>query len=329
MSRLKIVVPIFNDWQSFLMLVRDLDHACAETCREISVLAIDDGSTDEPPENLTSIEPVSVLSNIEIVRLAMNLGHTRAIAIGMALASEASNIDAIVVMDGDGEDRPLDIRHLLNAVEGQRDFIAVAERRKRSESFSFRLFYHFYKFTFALLTGRKISFGNFSITSPSYARRLAMLPDLWNNFPAALIRSRLPIHRVPTDRGRRYAGTSKMNYVSLMVLGLSGVSIYSDAIMVRMLVATGALLVAGVVAISTVLIMRLFTNLATPGWATTVAFGTMIIVCQAVFSTLTSLLLLLNGRSQRLIVPALDHNRFIHSRKVIAFAPTSPVLPHI
>ncbi len=114
-----------------------------------------------------------------------------------------------------------------------------------------------------------------------------------------------------------------MNYISLMVLGLSGISVYSDAIFVRMLIATGCLLVASVIAGGVVAAIRLFTDLATPGWATTVEFGIIIIVFQAVVSTLTALLLLLSSRSQRSIVPALDYGRFVDScTELTSRAPT-------
>ena len=67
----------------------------------------------------------------------------------------------------------------------------------------------------------------------------------------------MPITQIPIDRGCRYAGTSKMNYVSLIVHGLSGISVYSDVIFVRMLAATGGLFVLSVVAIASVISIRL------------------------------------------------------------------------
>jgi len=313
MKHLKIVVPVFNDWKSFFLLLRELDRVFADRRYIVSVLAVDDGSTDEAPTTLEEAGVLSALSNVRIAKLAMNLGHQRAVAVGLSVAIEESDVDAVVIMDADGEDRPQDVPRLIAAADGKRDFVVVAERRKRVESLSFKLFYTLYRITFATLTGRKISFGNFSLISRQYVRRLTMTPDLWNNLSAALIRSRLPIQRLPTDRGHRYHGTSKMSYVSLMVLGLSGISVYSDAIFVRMLIATCCLLVTSVVAGGVVAFMRLFTDLATPGWATTVEFGIIIIVFQAVVSTLTALLLLLSSRSQRSIVPALDYGRFVDS----------------
>jgi polyisoprenyl-phosphate glycosyltransferase len=216
-------------------------------------------------------------------------------------------------MDGDGEDRPEDALRLVGVHAKKRNSIVVATRQKRSETFSFQLFYFFYKMTFAVLTGRRINFGNFSLIPRQYIRRLVMMPELWNNLPAALIRSCLPLEELPTRRGRRYAGTSKMNYVSLMVFGLSGISVFTDVMFVRMLIMTGCLLAMGTIASSVVIAMRALTTFASPGWATTVAFGFLIVIVQATVSTLTVLLLLLNGRSQRTIIPGLDCKQFILS----------------
>jgi polyisoprenyl-phosphate glycosyltransferase len=309
----RVVVPIFNDWSSFCILLRDLDRVFAETRREFSVIAVDDGSTDDPSDCLDNLGPVSALSRVRIVKLATNLGHQRAIAVGLTVANEDLSTDAVIVMDGDGEDRPEDALRLLGVNEREGNSIVVATRLERSETFSFKLLYFFYKMTFAILTGRKIKFGNFSLIPRQHIRRLVMMPDLWNNLPAALIRSRLPLIELPTKRGRRYAGTSKMNCVSLIVFGLSGISVFTDVMFVRMLILTGGLLALGTVATGVVAAMRALTNFASPGWATTVVFGFIIVIAQASVSTLTVLLLLLNGRSQRTIIPRLDCKQFILS----------------
>jgi cellulose synthase/poly-beta-1,6-N-acetylglucosamine synthase-like glycosyltransferase len=322
MKHLRIVTPIFNDWPAFLMLLRDLDQVCAKLDCGVSVLAIDDGSTDDMPVDPFQGGPLFRLREVEVVKLAVNLGHQRAIAVGVSMAARDPDVDAILIMDGDGEDRPQDIPHLLAAAAGQPDFVVVAQRRHRTESFSFRVFYMLYKLAFALLTGRRISFGNFSLISRDYARRLTMVPELWNNLPAALLRCRLPIQRLPIDRGHRYAGTSKMNYVALMVHGLSAISVYSDAIFIRMLIATGILFVVSCFVIATVISMRLFfPGMATPGWATTVVLGTMIILFQALVSTVAAALLLLNNRNQRLMTPALDYDQYVLSRTELRLHP--------
>lgn len=222
---LKIVLPVYNDWASFQALLKDIDLAAGETGRRVSVLAVDDGSSDEPPEDLYGLGDLPNVESVERVDLALNLGHQRALAIGICAALDDQQMEQLVVMDADGEDRPRDIGLLLRAAEERPESITVAQRRRRNEKLSFRLFYKAYKWAFLMLTGKEISFGNFCLLSRSQALRLSMVSELWNNLPAAMMRSRLPIHLVPIDRGRRYFGSSKMGFVSLSLHGMSAYSV--------------------------------------------------------------------------------------------------------
>jgi len=145
-----------------------------------------------------------------------------------------------------------------------------------------------------------------------------MIPDLWNNLPAAILRSRLPIVSIPIDRGRRYAGTSKMNFTSLVVHGLSGISVYADTIFIRLLLLTILLVVFSAFSVGIVLTLRLFFPVhATPGWATTVTFGLIIILLQVFFTALSSILMLLNSRVQRLIIPIVDFKPYVGFRQLL------------
>lgn len=310
---LHIVVPIFNDWVSFVALLKDIDHVSSTLDWAVSVIAVDDGSTEEAPASIKDVSLFPSLREIRLVELATNVGHQRAIAIGVSMAVSETDAEAIVVMDSDGEDRPQDIPRLLAATQGKSEFAVVARRARRTNTLIFKAFYALYKAVFGILTGRSINFGNFCLISRGYAKRLVMTPELWNNLPAAVLRSRVPVVELPTDRGNRYAGTSKMNYVSLIVHGMGGISVYSDVIFVRMLAATAAFLVFSVVVIGSVVSMKLFSNLNTPGWTTTVVFSILIILLQTIVTTLMTMLLLLNNRSQRLVVPKHDYRDYVAS----------------
>jgi polyisoprenyl-phosphate glycosyltransferase len=317
-TRLKLIIPVFNDWDSFCILLQALDALAAEEPYQITVSAIDDGSIQSAAEVFASAEKLQFLHRVEIIRLSVNVGHQRAIAIGLCVAAEDADYDAVLVMDSDGEDPPEVIPELLERSMGKEDFCIVASRRKRSENFTFKASYLIYKTIFTIVTGKKISFGNFSLVSAGYSRRLIMIPDLWNNLPAAILRSRLPLEKVMVDRGRRYAGKSQMNFTSLIVHGLSAISVYADTIFVRLLVATIILFGLTIVAISGTLLLRLFVPAhATPGWATTVSFGMIIILLQVLFTTLTSILMLLNNRVQRLVIPAVDFKPYVHTREIV------------
>ena len=283
----------------------------------ITVSAVDDGSTDVEASTAEAAKGLSFLERVEVVRLWVNVGHQRAIAIGLCMASEDKDFDIVMIMDSDGEDPPEAIAQLLAQVGGTEDFCVVAARRRRVETLMFKVSYLLYRSAFKIVTGRQIGFGNFSLLSAGYARRLVMTPDLWNNLPAAMLRSKLPIHKVFIDRGMRYAGRSKMNFTSLIVHGFSAISVYADVILVRLLIMTAGVGVLTAVAVVTTVLLRLFVPAhATPGWATTVSFGMIIITLQVLFTTLTSMLMLLNSRVQRQVLPILDYKPYVRTREV-------------
>lgn len=321
MKSLSIVVPVYNDWTSFGVLLEKLNSAAKTLPVSLLVLGIDDGSTEPEPEWAEEgggKGKWEALDGVQIVQLAANVGHQRAIAIGLCVAAEDHDRDAVLVMDGDGEDPPEAIATLLQPTENAKDFCIVAQRRKRTENATFQISYIVYKAVFRTVTGKKISFGNFSLTSRSYVRRLVMIPDLWNNLAAAVLRSRLPVTRVPVDRGHRYAGKSKMNFVSLIVHGMSGISVYAETIYVRLLLLTIALVAVTLLSIPILLVLRIYFPLhATPGWATTVSFGLIIIFLQVFLTTLSSILMILNNRVQRLVMPFTDYKPYVALKRML------------
>jgi glycosyltransferase involved in cell wall biosynthesis len=316
MNRLRIVVPVFNDWASFRRLLEELDAVASSFPSSVFITAVDDGSTEALDPLVNALPACEHLTGAEIVHLTTNVGHQRAIAIGLCLAAQDATADAVLIMDADGEDPPAALPYLAAATAGLTDFCIVAQRRKRVETFSFKFFYRLYKLLFRAVTGKTIDFGNFSLLSAAFADRLIMVPDLWNNLPAAILRSRLPITAVPVHRGQRYAGKSKMNFSSLVVHGLSAISVYADTIFVRLLLLGTGLTVLSIISVAVLFGLRIYSPAhATPGWATTIAFGLAIIILQLFLTALSSILMLLNNRVQRLFLPKTDYLPYVAARR--------------
>jgi len=315
MKHVAIVTPVLDDWESLVTLVAEISRRFAGAGILFDVFAVDDGSNE--PFDIESI-PLpgdTCMASVEILRLALNLGHQRAIAIGLCTIAHRDDFDAVIVMDCDGEDRPADMEALLTAGERHPGHVVVAQRTKRSETRLFKLGYFVYKLLFHLLTGRSINFGNFSLIPMAAVQRLVHTPDLWNNLAAAIMRSRLLYTTVPTIRGDRYAGRSTMSIVSLIVHGLSAMSVYTDMIFVRIMIAAGfvvALSMGGILAVTAI---RLATDLAIPGWATTVAGDLLIIMVQTVVVIVATSLMMLAGRSNRPIIPIVDSQPFVALRQ--------------
>jgi glycosyltransferase involved in cell wall biosynthesis len=310
MKRLAVVTPVLDDWRSFSVLVKQIADQVARDVEWVEIIAVDDGSVENfDPATI----PLPGVDAVRVVRLALNLGHQRAIAVGLVTVSSRKDLDGVIVMDSDGEDRPEEIPLLLEAARLSPDQVILAHRARRSESAMFKLGYGAYKFFFRMLTGRGISFGNFSLLPIDAVRRLVHMPELWNNLPAAIMRSRLRFTSVHTVRGMRFDGHSKMNFAGLVIHGLSAMSVYTDFVFVRVLLAAASVSVLSFMAICVVLAVRLGTTLAIPGWATTVFGDLVIILFQAMLTIVATSLMVLAGRSARPIVPVTDAPVYIQS----------------
>jgi polyisoprenyl-phosphate glycosyltransferase len=309
--RIGIVTPVLDDWESLAILLRETDRQFAATGENIHVFAVDDGSRLPFDPAALDLPAEGAIQSLQVIRLAANMGHQRAIAIGLIEASRDPDLDAIVVMDSDGEDRPEDIAQFIAAARSHPGQIILARRAKRSETLQFRLGYRVYKAMFRMATGRVIDFGNFSLLPIATARRLTYMPEIWNNLAACIMRSRIPFHAIATDRGTRYAGQSRMNMAGLVTHGLSAMSVYTDVIFVRMLAAAAVAGAVGVAGILVAVFMRLFTTLAAPGWATAVVGNLLVVLLQMAVIVIASALMLLAGRSSRQIIPAVDAASYI------------------
>jgi polyisoprenyl-phosphate glycosyltransferase len=250
------------------------------------------------------------IGSIRILRLRRNLGHQRAIAVGLAYIEKTIACDAVLVMDGDGEDTPEGALQLLHSFTGEAVF---AKRIRRTEGLIFKLFYQLYKLIHRGLTGITVEVGNFSVLPSGDLGTLVVMSELWNHYAAAVIRSGLPLKKVPIPRGRRIAGKSKMNFVTLAAHGMSAISVYGDIIGVRLLIASviGAFLaVLGIVAIAAI---RTFTHWTVPGWAT-YSIGTLaIILIQCITMAFGVTFTFLNNRINLNFVPLRDYELFVDS----------------
>lgn len=293
-QRLTIIMPVYNDWASATRLIEDLATALDGLPIDAEVVAVDDCSTQAIPEVLPAVAPIR---RVRALRLRGNVGHQRAIAIGLSHVAEANDTDLIAVMDSDGEDRPIELRRMLETALASPGEIIVAQRKKRSEGPIFRTFYWVYVRLFRMLTGKRIQFGNFSLLGIQHAGRIANNPNIWNNFAATVVTSRLPIRYVPTVRGTRYAGKSTMNFVSLVGHGLGAISVFSEAVFIRILMSSFAVFAFSLLLALGAVSIRLFTPLAIPGWATQVLGFALIISIQALITPIMLAFLMLSSRS--------------------------------
>lgn len=301
-----IVTPVLDDWEAFGALVPKLDAALLASGERASILVVDDGSATVP----SSLRPATALSAIDgvtVVRLRRNLGHQRAIAVGLAYVFEHSDAKAIVVMDADGEDEPADVPRLLARMRERGDGAVVfAERARRSESILFRVFYQLYRFLHFLLVGRAARVGNFSAVPRRALSRLVVVSELWNHFAAAVYRSRIPVDTVPTARGKRYGGRSSMSFIGLVVHGMSALAVYGDVVGVRLLASAAVLVVVSLTGIGALVVVKLATTMVIAQWAL-ISAGMLLLLCiQAVMFIFVLSVNILDGRNRFGFIPMRD-----------------------
>lgn len=306
-----IIIPVFNDWKSLEMLLVHLDQVLQNRDLSIQVIVVDDASTVSISENYL-ISNFTVLKKVDILRLRRNLGHQRAIAIGLAYVEANVPCRAVVVMDGDGEDDPKDVLRLIEKCS-QEEYkkVVFARRIKRSESTGFKVFYFFYKSLYKLLTGQQINVGNFSIIPYSILSRVVVISELWNHYAAAVLKAKVPYIEIPSRRSTRLAGESKMNFVLLVTHGLSAISVYGDVVGVRLLVATCLLIAFTIFGILAIVFIKIFTNLAIPGWASYMGSLLFIIFVQAIMVSMFFIFTVLNARNYYSFIPQRDYHSFI------------------
>ncbi len=304
-----ILTPVYNDWDSLRTLLGALDSMAARHDLRLRVLAVDDGSTQPPPA--WELAGLRHIARFEVLALIRNLGHQRAIAMGLAVLTAQQVGLPVVVMDADGEDQPGDIPRLLAAHDQHPGEIIFAQRAKRSEGRIFRLFYALFKLMFGLLVGRQISFGNFCLIPAGLVQRAAYLQEIWNHFAAGVMHAGLRWRTVPTERGRRYAGNSHMNLLALVLHGLSAISVYIEVVYVRLLFFAFALIGLDVLAFLALVYIRFGTPLAIPGWATSVAVGLTVVMVQALLFLALLSFVVLSYRSAKMFIPAVDYRDYL------------------
>jgi hypothetical protein len=315
-----VLMPLRDDWKSAFVLIRQLDQVLRSQSCTADVLLVDDDS-QQAWEKADFEGEYAAVQSIRTLRLRVNVGHQRAIAVGLAHVFATVRCDAVLVMDADGEDTPSGVAELLRAFRQNHGAILIfAERSRRSESLLFRWLYGGYKILHRLLTGLSVRVGNFSVVPFAYLNALVVQSELWNHYAASVFRSKRPFRMVPIPRGRRIAGTSRMNFVGLVAHGLSAISVFGDLVGTRLLMGSciGAFLVmVGMIPLA----VRLFAHQPVPAWALAAAGGLAVIFVQLISMAAIFTFLVLADRRNPGFVPFRDCFMFI-AEQVDIYAPS-------
>ena len=228
--KIKILIPVFNDWQSLSKLMNNIDNEIQNINHEISIIIVDDASTFD---RQLETENLSNINSIKILVMKENKGHARCIAVGLKYILEKEEFDYVIPMDGDGEDRPEEIKEFIKTIENNPKQTVVGERVKRSEAFIFKFCYFFHKIITLVFTGHSIKFGNFTCLTKSTVEKLVNEKATWNSFSGALTKVEKNKISIPSIRGKRYFGPSKMSFSNLLKHSLSIISVFRNGVLIR------------------------------------------------------------------------------------------------
>jgi hypothetical protein len=306
-SKLTILMPVYNDWKALSLLLPLLDRDLKTSGLRAGLFLVDDGSTVAVPESLCP-SPLQSIESVDVLSLRRNLGHQRAIAVGLSYIEANHPGCSVVVMDADGEDNPQDVPRLVSeCVANRGKKIVFAARTRRSEGWAFTFFYHLYRLIHFLLTGVQVRVGNFSIVPPEALKRLVAVSELWNHYAAAVHKAKLPMVLIPTERGARLEGPPRMDLVSLVVHGLSAMAVFGDRIGVRLLIVVSVGMILTVTGLIAVFIIRVATDLAIPGWATYLTGLLLVMLMQMLLVVLVFVFVILAARNAVNVIPTRDY----------------------
>jgi len=230
MSKIKILIPIYNDWESVFQLVEDIDSKIYDLNHEISVLIINDSSIEEKPQNNFDLKKIS---SIKIINMKKNKGHARCNAAGLKYINDNEDFDYVIPMDGDGEDRPEELSLLIEKVKEYPNTAVTANRVKRSEGLIFKFCYLAHKYLTFIFTGQTIKYGNYTCLPKFIVKKMINEPATWSSFSGSLAKIAKDRKFIPSMRGKRYFGPSKMSFVNLLKHSLSIIAVFKATLLIR------------------------------------------------------------------------------------------------
>ena len=230
MKKIKILIPVYNDWETLIKLLDEINKVIEDIKNvEFDCMIVNDASTTQPP----NIKVPKNIKKIEIFNMKQNRGHARCNAFGLRYLSKKDDFDHLIVMDGDGEDRPEEIKYLVNQALEEQEVSVVAKRVKRSEGPIFQILYEIHKLITLLFTGKQVNFGNYSCLTKKDVITLSQQESLWSSFSGTVKKSILRLNTINSTRGLRYFGPSKMSLLNLGIHSFSIIAVFKSQVFLR------------------------------------------------------------------------------------------------
>ena len=231
MKKIVILIPVYNDWISLFKLLKNIDLQISKWTAHVSIIIVNDASSENNSEDKLIFENIKF---VRVINMKKNRGHARCNAAGLKfLIEKKEDFDHVILMDGDGEDRPEELDILFNKSNENTSKTVTANRIKRSEGFFFRLLYEFHKILTYIFTGKLVKFGNYSCLPKKDVVSLVQEACIWSSFSGSLTKIISDRVSIPSIRGQRYFGPSQMNIFNLLIHSFSIMAVFKRSVIFR------------------------------------------------------------------------------------------------
>lgn len=225
LPKISIVVPLYNEKDTFPLLVERLNALIEKTEHSIEIVLVDDGSKDNTAELMMALALSN--NNYHSVFLSRNHGHQAAVTAGLA---KARGTQAVMVIDGDLQDPPELLTDFFAKLQEGYDVI-YAVRKKRKEGFLKKTAYAtFYRIL------KSISYIDIPLDSGDFALMSRRVVDIMNKMPeeSRYLRGMrtwvgFKQYGFEYERDSRAAGESKYSLSLLFKLAYNGIFNFSEA----------------------------------------------------------------------------------------------------
>lgn len=298
MIALSIVIPIYNEQETLTNLFDRLNHELDNIRQElrsvqklqgtvtIEILFIDDGSTDNSRQIVSSV--VANNSIYRQINLSRNFGHQAAVAAGFKFARG----QAIVIMDGDLQDPPELIKHLVS-IWNQGFKVVYAQRRTRQAPLMINAAYKLYYKIISALSDSPVQpdSGDFSLLDRTVVDVINQLPEKERYMRGLRAWVGFRQTSLEYDRPQRKTGKTKYSLAKLMTLATQGLT----STTVKPLFVSGILTIMSIVFISSIGLYAILGKWIVPenrmpaGWTSLIATISIVGFSQLMSTWLLSL----------------------------------------
>lgn len=309
-KKIKLIIPLFNDWESFNIIKEKIQSFSEISQHDIEIILVNDYSTS-PHQNIAGHKSLK----ITIINLVKNFGNQKAISIGLRYLHEnyqKIDYDYVVVMDSDGEDKAEDIENLIK-VSDNNDQIVFARRGRRNENYLFKFFYFAYKKIFKLFTSKSIDVGNFSCIPSKLIKKIATLQDLDLHYAASVIKSKINYKKIDCNKGTRTFGQTKLSFHKHLLHGLISLSLFAEIIAVNIFFISFLCMFFLIIFAVVVIVSKIFFNFVPIGWASIILLSSLSLFFILFLLCIFSLIILLNKNNHNQNNAKYENKNFIES----------------